>query len=772
MPTTTQNADVAKELMACKTQSHDWLAQNFYPHWTQVYKSYKCERDPEIKPNSEGDSGLVYPNGQSVGNQATGSGDIDPSQTSIGMPDTWSLVRRQVARVTAQPPNLRFRAKDPELADKISWKCMRDWDRGGVQRIQKKHVTQAMLFGWSVRAWSWECLEYPRNKRVDPRDGSDPEMQASIQNQYAPHIAAIKQSLTDPNSGMEPDNQVVMAHLLAKHGRAGLLPVNYNYKQYEGPRADFLFIGDCYPEPNFQSIQTSRWFIVRRRRSMSWMKRVVALYPELADGFNNLVDKCPDGHDPNGQGTKEQELRRSLLGAIDRAEPTTDLKKEGGEVTWTIYERHVPGPDAKLAYVAEGDVFIGEIPYPYDLDGKIAFTELVLIDDLLSGIGDSHARVIRGLQQLHDRQVNVRFDLIYNILRPLVWTSSQELYDNPEMLKRGPGFRLIKTLGGGEIGVVGEQSAIASAAAGLQDESAIQRLIQQASGENNMSMTAGVDPQQGRTATGARLMAYNQDILSLDMNAMFTQTSLTEDAKMLYLLNRSEMPEGVEFDTAPYQRQYDPTTPDGPNYQNVTPQDFQNDGEIEAVAGSTLGDEDDAKVSRANTMFAAATSNPGLFNIQKARDEFLIAMGKGKELGQWVAPPMPLPSPEPPKMAVSAKFEDLPQDVQVQILAKFGVTMTVELPDGTTVPLPGGPTAPPPGPMGPGGPPPPGLPPHGPGGPPMPPNHHIPIMPHPVPGAGGGSPARHMQVPPAQTGPPLANGGALAAATNKPEGQV
>jgi hypothetical protein len=51
---------------------------------------------------------------------------------------------------------------------------MYQWDQGGVQRQQKKHMTQALLFGISVRAWYWSVDEYTRSGRVDLLDPNIP----------------------------------------------------------------------------------------------------------------------------------------------------------------------------------------------------------------------------------------------------------------------------------------------------------------------------------------------------------------------------------------------------------------------------------------------------------------------------------------------------------------------------------------------------------------------------------------------------------------------
>lgn len=683
-----------------RTQSYEWLRNNFYPEWERVYKSYKCQPDPakdESKKSGE---------------------EEDPADLRVSMPDTWSIVRRQVSRLTAQIPNLHYKAREMDVADRISRQLMHQWDVGGVQRIQKRHVTQAALFGWSVRPWWWAVEENMRSKRVDPMNPSPQDMRL-VQSQYGQQISAMRQQ------GM--DESTIMAQLVAQSGRGKLLPVRYPYRSYEGPKTEFLFIGDCYPEPEFQSIQSSNWFLVMRRRTKGWLVKLAQAYPDLQAGVQELLEAFPKGSERNLSGKQEQELRRGMMSAINRVQNYNTTVGEQDEAEYRILEKHEPGNDsrpARLTYVGEDSTLIGSIEYPYELDGSVAFTELILVDDLLTGIGDSHARIIRGLNQMHDRQVNARYKLVYNILRPLMWTSNQELFENPELLKRHDGFRLIKAFGPNDLGVLGEQAAIAAAAAGMQDDGSILRTIQQATGENNMSQMANVDPNQGRTATGARLMAYNQDILSKDLNDAFTYSSLNADARMMYLLNRSELSEPSEFDAAPYYRSFQSDKPaPATDPMTVTPADFQaDDGDVEAEAGSTLADDDDAKLQRAQQLFGVAISNPNLFNVQKARDEFLIANGKGRELDKWAAPPPPPPPPEKPRVTITVSFkaESLPIEVQQKLLMDQGL-----IPPPPPPPPPPGPPGPmgPAGPGGPPGPPPGPIPPGAPSAPVLPPPH-------------------------------------------------
>src|SRR4030042_990367 len=88
----------ADQILKEKQRSFEWLETNFFGEWEQAWKNYKCKRDPEKDLD----------------------GKEDPELTAVGMPDTWGYARRMVARVTAQPPNLRYHAKDADVSELIS----------------------------------------------------------------------------------------------------------------------------------------------------------------------------------------------------------------------------------------------------------------------------------------------------------------------------------------------------------------------------------------------------------------------------------------------------------------------------------------------------------------------------------------------------------------------------------------------------------------------------------------------------------------------------
>ena len=152
------------------------------------------------------------------------------------------------------------------MSEMISRTLMYQWDRAKVQRVQKLRYRQALIFGWDVRPWFWAFEERVRTRRLDVLGGQ-------LKPEDLEHIASTYK--VTPQALMMPELQPrILAGLLSKHSRGRMLPVKYPYKCYEGPKCDFLFVGDCYPEPRFRSIQTSNWFIVERRRNKQWLENV------------------------------------------------------------------------------------------------------------------------------------------------------------------------------------------------------------------------------------------------------------------------------------------------------------------------------------------------------------------------------------------------------------------------------------------------------------------------------------------------------------------
>jgi hypothetical protein len=642
--------DQAMEIVQQRDASRDWMRDAYWPEWERVYRSYKCQM--EERKDSKGK--------------------IDRSRSAIAQPDTFALVNRRAARVTAQRPDVGFLSStgDEAIDRMVSLKVMHDWDEGSVQRWQPKHVRQAELMGWSVRGWYWDSAVFNRKKGIDISRPLTPEELGLIAKTYKVENVDL---LMNPGT-----QQKVLNTLLETSGRRGLLDVAYEYKAYEGPRSEVLFVGDCYPEQFFDTIQTSNWFIVQQNRKRDWFMRMGQRFPQMAAGIDEMFKMHPRGTDMTSSASEEGfQLKEQLRAAIGKPTQANNYAtSRSGSQVWTVIAKWTPGENSKVSYVAQGGIWLGEIENPYSIDGKIPFTELILIDDILGGVGDSVARVTRGLQQMHDLVTNHRYDLYRMVTQPTYATSDRTVYDNPEILSRD-GFSLVHVRSGpGSIWALNDSQAMSAMAQAMNEEGAIQRMFQMASGDSNMSMSANVDPAQLRTATGARMLQANQDVLTKALVDMFEQTSVRSDVEMVYLLNRSEMGDAIPIDASRYERNYNPNVSKKKSeWINIENTAFQVDGKLTVRLGSTLADDDEANVGKATNLFERLAGNP-YANQKELVKDLLIAHGKGPKISEYLQDPPPQPQEPPIKgsMSVRMDLEKESEPTKRAVLAAAGVT--------------------------------------------------------------------------------------------------
>lgn len=688
--------DRAEYINSLKKLSRDWMRDSFYPQWEKAYQNYKAEPDIKLDEN----------------------GKPDPEVINLSSPITFASSRRTVARMTAQIPHFKFRSSEKApiagaaapitLAELIGRTLMYQWDHSGMQRTQKKHALQAVLLGWSPRLWYWLRDIQRRKKRVDiSQAAQDPATLQQIAATYEIDPAALMEIAQAQEGPDGPPILTLLSNILAKNGRGGLLPIKYDYLYYEGPKADFTFAGDCCPEPHFQSLRDSKRFIVNKFRDFSWLKSMAQQYKEeLGKGIEDLIEKYPKGTENRFDSQvpeDEEELMSRLLGVINRSTQfdTGEVKSsEDYQGEWRITEHHCASAgreDAYLEYSYEG-VYIGRIDYPYDLAGRFAITDCVLIDDLVSGIGDSTARVMRGLHKVHSDQLGYRSALIENLLRPLIGTNSRELMDNPEAIKKLHGFRMFYARDPGQIWQQQEMASLAAAQAGIANDSSMMQLFYMFSGENSMSLMASVDPGQTRTAAGVNFMANQLDVLTKDLLDSYLQSSLNEDAWMMWMLNRSELADVVNFDASQYNRafQYQEEAWKE-NWVRAEPLHFQVDGEITVQPGSTLAEDEAAQKEEARYLFEIGSARPDLVNPMKARDSLLIAFGRRHEMKEWMPEPAPPQEPEiKQSVSITIPWEKLEPSMKAGVSEKIPMLQAPEgqPPEGLggpqEMPMPGG----------------------------------------------------------------------------------
>lgn len=691
--------DRASIILSNYKRSYNWMKDGFYSQWEKVHKNYLCEADPKIDPYAE-DNSLPGVPGNTLIYDSTGrpypSKASDSELTSLSTPDTWSLERRRAARATAQLPNLRYMDPKQDVANRVSRALMYQWDMQ-IQPTQKRHVLQADMFGISVRAWSYITEREHRMRTINPLKMT-PDQEQLIQGQFGEEIGMITQMLPPmPDAQLPPGttDPRVYAELLKLKGNGTRLKVGQDVLVYTGPTAQVLFLGDCFFEPMFQSLQTSAWFITQRRRDKAWFEDLVSAYPEAADYVEDLLKSKPYGtpFSNKADGTDDtKNLRENMASIVNQGSQEGEENEDPDAARYTVLEIHYTGAKSRVEYVCDSQ-WIGAYDQPHELSGRIPFTSLCLHESLLHGIGDTDARVIRGLQDLRSRLVCQRADMGDALLRPLVGTDDQSIMDDPSLVRRWKGLRLVQLKHPNAMWSIQDQAALAGAANGFNEEGAMNRLIQQATNESNMSNSADADPQQGKTATGARIIARNQDILTRDMLNQLNK-GIREDAQMMFRLNRVEMqddltfdgsayrppgggpmsqpgvgtpppppaappippespvpppmgmaPEGAPTEGAPPGPPPGPPAPPAPDMSSavitVTPEDFQGDFQVEPEVGSTLAEDDEDNLNRATVLFQLAASRPDLFNQMKARNELLIAYKQGHRLEEWNPPPPP-----------------------------------------------------------------------------------------------------------------------------------
>jgi len=639
--------NAAQEVMFRKRRSKEWLENYFYGQFEEVYRNYKCVKPPYAHPEQKNK--------------------VDAERYAMCLPDTLIAMRRFVARMTAQIPQIGYRAENMEIARAVSRTLMWQWDKGRMQNVWKRNVMQAGMFGWSVIGFHWEISEFERQRRVDPFQEQLPSAD----------LGAIAKQYQIPPQALTPE---ILSALVAKVGRgSGLIPVKRMYRSYVGPRGHFVFIGDCFPEPDFEDLQSSNWFIVERRRNQAYLDNLAKHFPEFREGVAKLYKQFPKGTEESTGRDATSNLRKRLRDCVnfsgDVVTNTGAAPDKGTDSSkfWTITEEHTPGRYARLRLVGEGNILLGSIDYPYSLDGKIAFAETSYIPELLGGIGDSTPRFIRGLQDVHNVMFEDRLNLTQRIARPLIATTDKRIFENPDRIKHGKGFRVVLVDRPDAFQYAPEQAAIAAAAASSAEDQEIVRALQMATGESNLSAMANQDPAQARTATGVRIMQANMDVLAKSDLTSLADTGIAGAVEIMFLMNASEMTDAVNFDPASYDERW--RIPAQGKWLKAHPYDFQGDGTLTIQAGSTLADDDEAKVQVAQTLWMVANQRPDIVNPRTAAERIIESMGERGRMQEWLVPPQPPPPPEPPKKAISLsiKFETLPPEVQAAIIMQSGL---------------------------------------------------------------------------------------------------
>ena len=651
---------VVSDILDRRNESRRYMQINYWDMWEDVYRASKCRTKPIMVTDKSG-------------NEVE-----DRTRTNVAMPELSLIMRRKTARLTANPPQINYTVPDggnTDLADRLTaWSYMQ-FDRSGEAMEHRKLVQSSQIFGWGVSKLYWDTIEQNKQffKNTQDMGRSDyMRLGGATDDDVSEATKLNGEELSDDEK----------AQAIARYGNTAQVPQKFT--QFEGPVSKNVFIGDFFMEPGAASLNVSGWAIENYFESDVWLKKMSQKTYLDDDGQEVPVFDPKAIADleqmPSWQPIYQQQpfdlrsrLRTQSLGQTLPLWPTKLLRGK----RYDVLECHTHDKEGKfwIEWIGNEKVYLGKMPYPWDLYGKYCYTELVPMFDLLAAYGDSTPLLMRHLWLLHNAIVGSRRDLVANILRPLM--KAKAGIDIPDEQVDRALFRVIQLRDPNDLQPLIENiPQIAAALQGATEEEA-QNMRMMALAEPNLTnVETGTDanPQAGKTATTAVLAAKSADALTqfeIDSLNWYLKES---GEKKLAMLQQVEPQQGQDGQYQPYQvpgkytGQVEGLTQryGKASVANIDFMELQQDIQVEPAAMSMLSVDDDIRRNAALQLVTLAGQMPNVVDPYYCT-HFFASTIRGIDPDKAVPPPKP-PTPPPPKitMTLSAKV-DPPAEVQAQL---------------------------------------------------------------------------------------------------------
>ncbi len=640
------------DILDRRNESRRWAQINLWDMWEDVFRASKCRTKPIMVTDE------------------TGKSVEDTTRTNVAMPELSLIIRRKTARLTANPPQINYTVPDggnTDLAERLTAWAYMQFDRSGEAIEHRRLVQSAQIFGWGVAKLYWDTVEQTKKffRTTDSLSRSD------------------LRSLDDNTQGDDQLSDDEKSQAIAKYGNTTQVPKKVS--QFEGPVSKNIFIGDFYMEPGCARLNESGWCVENYWESDVWLKKMgQKTYLDPEDGTEQpLFDPkaIKDLEDmPSWQPIYQQQpfdlrsrLRTNALGQTLPLWPTKLLKGK----RYDVLECHTKDKDGQfwIEWIGNEKVYLGKMPYPWDLYGKYCYTELVPMFDLLSAYGDSTPLLMRHLWLLHNAIVGSRRDLVANILRPVMLVKNAA--DIPDEQIDRALMRLIVVRDPDAIKPLIENISTISTAISAATEEEAQNMRMMALAEPNLTnVETGTDtnPQAGKTATTAVLAAKSADALTqfeIDSLNWYLKES---GEKKLAMLQQTEPEQDGQGGYKPYQISGKYTGQvEGLTQRygkaSVAKLDFmelQQEIQVEPAAMSMLSVDDDIRRNAALQLVEMAGQMPNIVDPYYAA-HFYASTIRGIDADKAVPPPKP-PTPPPPKMTMTfAAKVDPPAEVQAAL---------------------------------------------------------------------------------------------------------
>jgi len=232
--------------------SSNWLHDNFWGEWQDAFRSFEVRTEP-----------INYPTGHPQ------AGKEDKTRTNIAMPEMFVGVRKKAVRKSRRPPNINVRASTEEVGEMLSKMATYQWDRAGEQKFQRRHVLQGDLLGISIKVHFYDSVSQQRNLRYST-DKILKDLYVKIDENDKTRNNWVMSEEDDKDATrvdrMNPDDQ---ANVLAQLGPE--VNQTKNFSRFDGPVSEWKFLGDWYPEPEFDGIHSSAWHTFEGIKDAEWL---------------------------------------------------------------------------------------------------------------------------------------------------------------------------------------------------------------------------------------------------------------------------------------------------------------------------------------------------------------------------------------------------------------------------------------------------------------------------------------------------------------------
>ena len=657
----TRTPENVADILDRRNESRRYAQINYWDQWEDVYRASKCRTKPIMVTDKSG-------------NQVE-----DTTRTNVAMPELSLIIRRKTARLTANPPQINYTVPEggnTDLGERLTAWAYQQFDRSGESREHRKLVQSAQTFGYGVSKLYWDTVEIERKLFRSFDNGAQSVSRSDYMRLGGASDDEISQAVQDSGSDLSDDERT---QAIAQYGNAA--QTSQKIKQFEGPVSKNVFIGDFFIEPGAAYLDVSGWAIENYFESDVWLQKMgqkTYIDPDTQEELPIFDPKAIEelADMPSWQPIYQQQpfdlrsrLRTNALGQTLPLWPTKLLRGK----RYDVLECHTRDKEGQfwIEWAGNEKVYLGKMPYPWDLYGKYCYTELVPMFDLLAAYGDSTPQLLRHLWLLHNAIVGSRRDLVANLLRPLMKLRAGA--DIPDEQVDRALFRIIQMRNPDDLQPLMDPLNAGPAIQAASEEEA-QNIRMMALAEPNLTnVESGTEanPQAGKTATTAVLAAKSADALTqfeLDsLNWYFKDTG----EKKLAMLQQTEPQLDDQGQYKPYEvggsftSKVDALTQryGKASVAKIQFMELQQEIQVEPAAMSMLSIDDDIRRTGALQLVEMAGQMPNIVDPYYAAHFFATTI-RGIDADKAVPPPKP-PQPPPPKVTITAAAKiDIPPDVQ------------------------------------------------------------------------------------------------------------